>query len=471
MFQNKNNMQNLYIIGIDCIAIMISFFISNFIRHHSFLKFGGQGSILGVLALLILSYLFLYLAVNMNRDFVMRGYIVEGISVVKVNGIMMLISICSIYFTRIVMEFSRGVMVLFFCINCFFMYVSHQGLKYYWLHIYKNSKKNRQLLLVTLDQISEQAIQALLSEKNWEYKVAAAAVLDKNQIGKRIQGVPVVADRRNLIEYCKGSYLDEAYFYTKGYPEKDTIRLVKKLYSMGITIHMNIDLYSFHIGAQKTVSKFGSLYAVTLANQIMPMRRLILKRLMDILGSLIGCFFTLLIAVIFGPAIKLESKGPVFYSQIRVGKNGRFFKMYKFRSMYVDADVRKKELLEKNEADGFMFKITDDPRITKVGRILRKTSLDECPQFFNVLKGDMSLVGTRPPTLDEFEKYRSYHKRRLSITPGLTGLWQISGRSKVTDFEEVVRMDVEYIDNWSLGLDLKILMKTIGVVIRGDGAK
>ncbi len=429
-------MQNLYIIGIDCIAIMTSFFISNFIRHHSFLKFGGQGSILGVLALLILSYLFLYLAVNMNRDFVMRGYIVEGISVVKVNGIMMLISICSIYFTRIVMEFSRGVMVLFFCINCFFMYVSHQGLK-----------------------------------KNWEYKVAAAAVLDKNQIGKRIQGVPVVADRRNLIEYCKGSYLDEAYFYTKGYPEKDTIRLVKKLYSMGITIHMNIDLYSFHIGAQKTVSKFGSLYAVTLANQIMPMRRLILKRLMDILGSLIGCFFTLLIAVIFGPAIKLESKGPVFYSQIRVGKNGRFFKMYKFRSMYVDADVRKKELLEKNEADGFMFKITDDPRITKVGRILRKTSLDECPQFFNVLKGDMSLVGTRPPTLDEFEKYRSYHKRRLSITPGLTGLWQISGRSKVTDFEEVVRMDVEYIDNWSLGLDLKILMKTIGVVIRGDGAK
>ena len=145
--------------------------------------------------------------------------------------------------------------------------------------------------------------------------------------------------------------------------------------------------------------------------------------------------------------------------------------MYKFRSMYVDADVRKKELLEKNEADGFMFKITDDPRITKVGRILRKTSLDECPQFFNVLKGDLSLVGTRPPTLDEFEKYRSYHKRRLSITPGLTGLWQISGRSKVTDFEEVVRMDVEYIDNWSLGLDLKILMKTIGVVIRGDGAK
>ena len=210
---------------------------------------------------------------------------------------------------------------------------------------------------------------------------------------------------------------------------------------------------------------------MTYANRVAPVGQLLLKRLLDICGALVGCVFLLLLTVVMGPLIKLESPGPVFFSQKRVGRNGRIFKMYKFRSMYVDADVRKKELLEKNEADGFMFKITDDPRITKVGRILRKTSLDECPQFFNVLKGDMSLVGTRPPTLDEFEKYRSYHKRRLSITPGLTGLWQISGRSKVTDFEEVVRMDVEYIDNWSLGLDLKILMKTIGVVIRGDGAK
>ena len=139
--------------------------------------------------------------------------------------------------------------------------------------------------------------------------------------------------------------------------------------------------------------------------------------------------------------------------------------------MYRDAEERKKELEEQNEVDGLMFKMEDDPRITRVGRFLRKTSLDEFPQFLNVLKGDMSLVGTRPPTEDEFEKYNSYYRRRLSMTPGLTGLWQVSGRSDITDFDEVVRLDLEYIDNWSIGLDLRLLAKTVLVVLLGRGSK
>src|SRR5699024_735989 len=131
---------------------------------------------------------------------------------------------------------------------------------------------------------------------------------------------------------------------------------------------------------------------------------------------------------------------------------------YKFRSMYIDAEERKKELMAQNEMNGLMFKMEDDPRITKVGKFLRKTSLDEFPQFINILKGDMSLVGTRPPTLDEFEQYKTYHKKRLSFRPGLTGMWQVSGRSDITDFEEIVRLDVEYINNWSVSLDIKILI-------------
>ena len=139
--------------------------------------------------------------------------------------------------------------------------------------------------------------------------------------------------------------------------------------------------------------------------------------------------------------------------------------------MYVDAEERKKELMEKNEMDGLMFKMTEDPRITKVGKFIRKTSIDELPQFFNVLKGDMSLIGTRPPTIDEFEQYQSHHKRRLSIKPGITGMWQVSGRSDIQDFEEIVRLDCEYIDNWSPALDIKILFKTVKVVLMGSGAK
>ena len=144
--------------------------------------------------------------------------------------------------------------------------------------------------------------------------------------------------------------------------------------------------------------------------------------------------------------------------------------MYKFRSMYVNAEEKKKELEKENEVDGLMFKMENDPRITKVGAFLRKTSIDEMPQFFNILKGEMSLVGTRPPTEDEFEQYNIYYRRRLSTTPGLTGLWQVSGRSAIKDFEHVVKLDLEYIDNWSLAGDIKILIQTIGVVLRGSGS-
>ena len=159
------------------------------------------------------------------------------------------------------------------------------------------------------------------------------------------------------------------------------------------------------------------------------------------------------------------------FKQKRVGKNGRYFFIYKFRSMYKDAEARKKELMDKNEMNGLMFKMTDDPRITKVGKFIRKTSIDELPQFFNVLKGDMSLVGTRPPTVDEFKQYEGHHKRRLSMKPGITGLWQVSGRSNIEDFEEVVKLDLQYIDNWCLALDFKILIKTVGVIFFGRGAK
>ena len=145
--------------------------------------------------------------------------------------------------------------------------------------------------------------------------------------------------------------------------------------------------------------------------------------------------------------------------------------MCKLRSMYADAEDRKEELRQQNEMRGLMFKIHDDPRITKVGKFIRRTSIDELPQFWNVLRGEMSLVGTRPPTIDEYEQYQSHHKRRLSMKPGITGLWQVSGRSRIENFEDVVALDNKYIDNWSFWLDIRLLLQTVAVVLSGHGAE
>ena len=211
---------------------------------------------------------------------------------------------------------------------------------------------------------------------------------------------------------------------------------------------------------------------------------LFVKRVMDIVCSAFALIVLSPILLITALAIKLESPGPAVFVQKRVGVNGKEFNMYKFRTMYLDAEERKKNLLEQNQiADGMMFKMENDPRIIGskidqktgeyipgIGNWIRKLSLDEFPQFFNVLRGDMSLVGTRPPTVDEYEKYKLHHKARLSVKPGITGLWQVSGRSEITDFEEVVKLDTEYICHWSMANDIKILFRTVQVVVSGKGS-
>jgi exopolysaccharide biosynthesis polyprenyl glycosylphosphotransferase len=195
------------------------------------------------------------------------------------------------------------------------------------------------------------------------------------------------------------------------------------------------------------------------------------KRFLDLVAGIVGFLIFLAIYPFVALAIKLDSPGPVLFKQKRIAQNGRVFHLYKFRSMVTDAESRKKDLLGSSEMTGPIFKMGNDPRITRVGRFLRKTSLDEFPQFINVLKGEMSLVGTRPPTPDEVAQYEDWHRRRISIKPGLTGLWQISGRSKIKDFNEIVRLDLRYIDGWRFQDDLIILGKTIGVVLARKGAR
>ncbi len=230
---------------------------------------------------------------------------------------------------------------------------------------------------------------------------------------------------------------------------------------MGVTCRIVIDTFKRR-KAFSYISSIGTYPVYTFHTVTMNSFERMIKRLFDIFFSLTAIIVTSPIMILTAIAIKIDSRGPVFFKQVRVGKNGRHFKIWKFRSMHEDAEVMRSQLEEFNEIeDGMMFKIKDDPRITRVGKFIRRTSIDELPQFFNVFAGSMSVVGTRPPTRDEVEKYTPSQWRRISIKPGITGMWQVSGRSSVTDFNEVVELDKKYIDEWSIWLDIKIILKTV----------
>jgi exopolysaccharide biosynthesis polyprenyl glycosylphosphotransferase len=198
---------------------------------------------------------------------------------------------------------------------------------------------------------------------------------------------------------------------------------------------------------------------------------MLIKRLMDIVFSFIALVLIAPVCAVVTVIIKMTSPGPVLFVQKRVSMNGRVFDLYKFRTMVQDAEAKLADLQHLNEMKGPAFKMAKDPRITAIGAFLRKTSIDEFPQFLNVLKGDMSLVGPRPPLPKEVEQYDDWQRRRLSMRPGITCIWQIQGRNRITDFEEWARLDLRYIDNWSLWLDIEILLKTVPAVVFGIGAK
>lgn len=274
----------------------------------------------------------------------------------------------------------------------------------------------------------------------------------------------------STLEYVKRHQVDLVIFSVNHIARKKIEHLIEAFSEMGIDSLITID--SFAIETLETkLEDFGTTNVIRLSPRLFTDGELLLKRLMDIAGALVGCFICLIFGLIVAPLIFLEDPGPIIFKQKRVGRNGKFFYIYKFRSMYQDAEAKLQTLKDQNEMQGFMFKMKNDPRITKIGKILRKTSIDELPQFFNVLEGSMSLIGTRPPTVDEYNQYSAHHKRRISIKPGITGLWQVSGRSEITDFEEIVRLDCFYIDHWSITGDIKILLKTFAAVFTGKGSE
>ena len=343
-------------------------------------------------------------------------------------------------------------------------------------------KNKRSLLIITTEKKSSSIVKNIEKYNFNSFRLSGIAVIDKDLAGKTIRGVKVVANIGNVVNYVCRQWVDEVFIdIPQDYDKLDS--LIDKFVEMGVVVHTNIDSQHQKAGRNQIVEKFGQYNVLTTSINFATPGQLFLKRLIDIIGGLFGFLATLVLCLILGPIIYIKSPGPIFFKQERIGKNGKKFKMYKFRSMYMDAEQRKQELMKDNiMSDGMMFKAEWDPRIigskilpdgTKkkgIGNFIRDWSLDEFPQFINVLKGEMSLVGTRPPTVDEWEKYELHHRARLATKPGITGMWQVSGRSKITDFEEVVKLDTDYINQWTIGLDIKILFKTIAVVFKKEGS-
>ncbi|MBQ7943443.1 MAG: sugar transferase [Lachnospiraceae bacterium] len=377
-----------------------------------------------------------------------------------------------LYMTRYGVEFARWVLIYLAVILPVLMLAGHMILKSILHKYYTQENVKIKVLLVSQSAQLEDAFKRLQSNLSIQHSLEGVICLDaeREDIGTDYQGVPMLANAENMLELVRQYAVDEVFLDVNDEGRVACEELVQNIEEMGVTSHYCIGI-NRQDGKQGKVENYGDCvvvsYAKTHANEGM----LAVKRFIDICGGLVGIIITGIAFPFIALAIKLDSPGPILFCQTRIGKNGRRFNFYKFRSMYIDAEERKKELMAQNQVKGLMFKMDNDPRITKVGNFLRKTSLDELPQFYNILKGDMSLIGTRPPTMDEFEAYNSYYRRRLSMTPGLTGMWQISGRSDIEDFDEVVKLDLKYIDNWSLLLDFKIIFETFKVVLMRKGSK
>jgi exopolysaccharide biosynthesis polyprenyl glycosylphosphotransferase len=345
------------------------------------------------------------------------------------------------------------------------------------IYLFRNQRKKgfniRNILIVGTSKNAQQYIQTFDMHDEWGIKIIGLVDEDATKINTMIHGHEVIGSFKDVPYIIKKYVVDEILFviphsWMSRFDEIEEI--MYKCEIGGLRIIVAMDLFKPRLSKAR-FSYLDNFPILTFESTPNKLVHLFIKRLFDIFISALILFLLSPVFMIASVLIKLTSNGPVFFKQQRCSLYGRTFTIYKFRTMVKNAESVQQELLAYNEMKGPVFKMKNDPRVTKIGKFLRKFSIDELPQLLNVLKGDMSLVGPRPPIPAEVCKYEPWQRRRLSMRPGITCLWQVCGRNNITDFDEWMRLDLEYIDNWSLFLDYKILLKTIPTVLFGIGAK
>ncbi len=469
---------------LELISLQVSFLIAYFIRHGVIGTQVYQDELYGVVAcvLFLVDICVIYFAESF-KDVLKRGVYKELTKAFKHIALVVVMVTLVLFVMKKGDDVSRAIIILTGAIHFIHSFILRMVYKHFLINA-KNKRETKSILIITLSDMAEKNIEAVEKKHFGFYHIAGIVLADDDsRVGQEINGIRVVSTFEKSPEYVAREWVDEV-LISVDLSQDNLLPVYKRLAESGVTTHlslMEIEKFDNRPHIVETVAGqvvlTGSLYYMTT-------RQAFIKRTMDIIGGLVGCIITLCLTIVVGPVILIASPGPIFFLQERIGKNGRRFKIVKFRTMYPDAEARKQSLMEQNNIkDGMMFKMDFDPRIignkvlpdgtkkTGIGQWLRSHSIDEFPQFFNVLAGHMSLVGTRPPTPDEWNKYELHHRARLAIKPGITGLWQVSGRSEITDFEEVVKLDTEYITNWSMERDFKIILKTIAIVFSGRGAK
>ncbi|NCC44748.1 MAG: sugar transferase [Clostridia bacterium] len=376
---------------LDIVVLQIAYCIAFMIRHDGHLPY-GRGIYESMAAIICAVHIVVAIIMESYHGIVHRGYFKEFTATWRHMTIVTVILLSYMFLMKNSGEYSRSVFLMMWGIATILSYLARLLLKYILRKNLKRRDDYRQVMLVTSSDKVNEITTRIKKDEYRDYRITSIVLVDRNAVGEKYENVSVVADTNGAIEYIKQNVVDEV-FVNVGANLPLPKELIEACSLMGITVHLNLMQLS-ELGGDKTVEKFGEYTVMTSSLRIATERQVIFKRGMDIVGSIIGLIFTGIAFLFVAPIIYMKSPGPIFFSQIRVGQNGRRFKLYKFRSMYLDAEERKKELMEQNEMNGLMFKMKDDPRVIKgIGNFIRKYSIDELPQFWNVLKGEMSLVG------------------------------------------------------------------------------
>ena len=457
---------------VDGCVLLLSYLIAYAIREQYLESRYGPlhefGKYIEILWVILPSWLFLARRHGLHdpRTYSWPASILGGQSRTHLLGGLVLLSAM---FMSASWDVSRLLLQLFIAISFVAALIERAAIAFVLSSPARNDASVRNVLIVGADSSAVAYARRIEDSPYWHQRVVGFLAPESNRGGQYLVGKRILGSDTDIASVLRSAVVDEVVAASSAIGGVQLERLAAECAEFGVSFRTLVLMPDSAIGGFRVEGVGPGLYLMSVEVTSPGFLAPFAKRALDIAGALVGLFACGIVYVLYVPRLRRESPGPALFAQERVGRNGRLFTLYKFRTMHPGADQQLESLRAQNQMDGFVFKLRDDPRITPTGKLLRKVHLDELPQFWNVLRGEMSIVGTRPPTTDEVMRYAPRHHRRLSIKPGVTGLWQIAGNSRVNNFEKIVALDCEYIERWSIWLDVRIIARTITKILRAEG--